>query len=1307
MKSNKFIVSALAGAVLLLSACQEEFSSGEDQSRPVPSDLRYDIENSTADTLAFRWSAGETIAAGATSYSIEVCDDPNDAVNMYDDVITTVKKSEIGSDGIGRAEFTKGISEYTEKYVRIRVNYGAVFSSWTFATGSDGKPAAFVSGHGIKDLQKPSVESISVDCPADADKFTVKADLSSVAEASRVLILLMDNNSQKILDTEIVNPAEKSSFERTYDGLKSGKLYQVKALAEYDVTGDVTHVAEWTFAEGEAADESGETVKTNVIQCGKGFVVVNGVPMSTRLAAKYSGMLVFEWSCSGFANATKDIAVPVKVALYKDADCKDLVYGWTFNSDLFLGKQPRMSFANLTPGTKYWFTCQDMNTGLISEPLEAETAAFDIVTVGSEKVAAGQTALAEDFGELYFGSNSIEVTPSCTNTNNGYSHPAEGEWDDATLQADSFNHGYFNTLGKSGGVQTSRFKDWAIVHGPANGTGAAVLGDCCIRTGMLQMGASNGVPVVFTPELTNLSGLATISVTFTVSSMWEKGVIKEATAADFKSLAVYTATGGSASKSKSTSYGTLSNATVKEVAVVDRPATDVKTPTWETKTVSINNVAPGTRIGIGAIRPDGKTGNQRFLLREVVVKVTSYGIPKLTTPVLKSKEINDISAKLVFEAQEMAQTYVLGYKKDGEKDYTFIEQESPEFELTNLDMGTEYRIKAYSKAGEYASDEFFYEFTTTVVVPDAPVIDQAASEVKATSVKLAWNTVENATGYVVNYKKSSDTEWSEAKATETSLLVKGLKDNTSYDFRVASVRSTAQSEFSPVVSFTTPEITWEYPLSITDGETLASWLTSGAEFTTTASVINIDANIDLTGKDFTPAAAFAGTLNGNNHSIKVACGTALFNNVSGAISNLTIEGTVTAEPEASGTTSHPLAALAILSTGKIENCTNKANVTMKSSGILGSPVVAGLVAIQKGGTFSGNTNSANVSLTHAGAENVAVSGLTTKPFVVTAGVVGVLVSATAENCVNNGAINVKCTDVAKVNSRHYIGGVIGTPENATIKSCTNNGDATGDFTDAAKSAAKQVWVGGITGGRNSDAKTSDGALIDGCKNYGTCTLIAENSVNNYLGGIAGQATAEATKDINTGVTMQKIINCNNYGKLVKKGAGGCRLGGISGGAATLDNCTNEGEIVVENISTAGAVGGLVGYPTQDYHPITNCKSLGNMTGTANVAFAMGGIGGQGGNTIQSWTGCTVDCTISAQSATSAGMVIGTAKTLTKTITLGTSADPIKVSGAINGTTISADNLDKYIAGDGTRAADGKITTAAKGTINAANVVFGK
>lgn len=493
------------------------------------------------------------------------------------------------------------------------------------------------------------------------------------------------------------------------------------------------------------------------------------------------------------------------------------------------------------------------------------------------------------------------------------------------------------------------------------------------------------------------------------------------------------------------------------------------------------------------------------------------------------------------------------------------------------------------------------------------------------------------------------------------------------------------------------------PTHIDTAEKLVAFLKAATAETTTDYIMTKD--VDMKGVTVPTAAGFKGTFDGKGKTIKNLAATApLFATLDGTVKDVTLEGAFTLEVEGddAATVGHPFAPLALVSTGTVQGVTNKASVTMTSTKVVGSPVVAGLVAFQKGGTFKGNKNFGAVSVTHAGTKNVAITGFTRKPFVVTAGVVGVIEGATAEECENEGNVSVACTNVPAVEARHYIGGVVGTPENAIVKSCTNKGKVTGDFTDATKAAAKQVWVGGVIGGRNGDIKTVDGAYVEGCKNYGECTLIAENAVNNYLAGIAGQCTVEAKNKNYTAAesTIQKLVNCQNYGKLVKKGAGGCRLGGIHGGAATLENCTNEGEIVVEGISTAGAVGGLVGYPTQVYHPVTGCKNTGNMTATCDVAFVMGGLFGQGGNTNQAYEDCAVNCTMTAPASVKVGIILGTAYTIEsgKSIVYGTAEKPFKVKGSVNGTALTSENFTTLLLGN---------TTTAGGTIDTTNVQFGE
>ena len=493
------------------------------------------------------------------------------------------------------------------------------------------------------------------------------------------------------------------------------------------------------------------------------------------------------------------------------------------------------------------------------------------------------------------------------------------------------------------------------------------------------------------------------------------------------------------------------------------------------------------------------------------------------------------------------------------------------------------------------------------------------------------------------------------------------------------------------------------PTHIDTAEKLVAFLKAATAETTTDYIMTKD--VDMKGVTVPTAAGFKGTFDGKGKTIKNLAATApLFATLDGTVKDLTLEGAFVQEVEGedASTAGHPFAVLANVSTGTVQNVINKASVTMTSTKVVGSPVVAGVVAYQNGGTFEGNQNFGAISLTHAGTANVAVTGFNRKPFVVAAGVVGVIVSATAKECVNEGNVSVGCTNVPAVAARHYIGGVVGTPEDAVVKDCTNKGKITGDFTDETKAAAKQVWVGGVIGGRNGDVKTVDGALVEGCKNYGECTLVAENAVNNYLAGIAGQCTVEAKNKNYTAAesTIQKLVNCQNYGKLVKKGAGGCRLGGIHGGAATLENCTNEGEIVVEGISTAGAVGGLVGYPTQVYHPVTGCKNTGNMTATCDVAFVMGGLFGQGGNTNQAYEDCAVNCTMTAPASVKVGIILGTAYTIEsgKSIVYGTAEKPFKVKGSVNGTALTSENFTTLLLGN---------TTTAGGTIDTTNVQFGE
>lgn len=669
------------------------------------------------------------------------------------------------------------------------------------------------------------------------------------------------------------------------------------------------------------------------------------------------------------------------------------------------------------------------------------------------------------------------------------------------------------------------------------------------------------------------------------------------------------------------------------------------------------------------------------------------------------------SVTITWDEVEGAEWYVVEYKKKADSEWIVGENTNKcSYTIEGLAHGTEYsfRVKAFASIGSGYSGEVNKE-TLPEVNLDKPVVTLSA---EPTTITASWAAVSGAVKYAVEYKASAAAEWVAAGETaETSKVITGLQAETAYDVRVKALGEGGnEGEFCDPVSITTEKITITYPYTVTTSAQFAQWLPLAETCSATDEVI-LGADIDLSGVTVAQAASFAGILNGNGKSLKIAGKEAagIFGTISGTVKDLTITGSVNIS--LSAPVDMMFGVLADRSTASLSNVTNSAAVTVSTTSTLGCPVIAGVVAYQKGGELKNVKNTAAISVTHAGTTSAKKTGISANTFCEIGGVVALLESSVADGCENTGVITVKTTDNTKVGARHYIGGVVATPQASVVKNCINRGNISGDFSEGGVSGSngKQVWVGGIIGGRNGDVKNADGADVQNCQNYGDLSLDIDSTPNHYLAGIAGQAHCEASSGITSGgdYGVRVISGCTNYGKLTKKGVGACRLGGISGGAATIDNCVNEGEIIVENIAPAGAVGGLVGYPTQEKHPVTNSKNIGNLTAKCDVAFAMGGLFGQGGNTIQNYAGCAVNCQVVAPASTLCGIILGTAKTLSgKVITYGTEAAPFKVKGSVKGTALTADNFTTLLASDGA-AVDGVITVAAGGTLNVAYVQYGE
>ncbi len=282
----------------------------------------------------------------------------------------------------------------------------------------------------------------------------------------------------------------------------------------------------------------------------------------------------------------------------------------------------------------------------------------------------------------------------------------------------------------------------------------------------------------------------------------------------------------------------------------------------------------------------------------------------------------------------------------------------------------------------------------------------------------------------------------------------------------------------------------------------------------------LDANGALTGANFnkwTPITTFAGTFDGNNHTVSgLYTGTSLFsaigvNSSSGVVRNVNIE-----DSYFSGTANVGGIAGNVMSGSRIENCTFKG--LLEGTGTQSANCVGGVCGKNTYGTITGCSNSGKIT---------AKSTLTT--------------SFTGGICGENGAKSIvtNCYNTGTIVAKGYAGGVCG----------KNSGNITGCYNSSEITAAGSN-AGGICSNNNT------GAAITNCYNTGAV------AAKNCVGGVCGYSTATVT-------------NCYNIGTVsgTSTGTSSIYVGGVLGSRVNnstitncfyLEGCAKNGKSTVQN-----------------------------------------------------------------------------------------------------------------------------------------------
>ena len=161
-------------------------------------------------------------------------------------------------------------------------------------------------------------------------------------------------------------------------------------------------------------------------------------------------------------------------------------------------------------------------------------------------------------------------------------------------------------------------------------------------------------------------------------------------------------------------------------------------------------------------------------------------------------------------------------------------------------------------------------------------------------------------------------------------------------------------------------------------------------------------------------------------------------------------------------------------------------------------------------------------------------------------------------------------------SSEKIGGLVGEASaTTTLTSCNHNGDVDG-----------KASVGGLIG----NLKTGSRATLTDCKSKGKITNTAQ-----YTGGLIG---------VSEGACIAGIKNCSHFGEIQGKDYVGGLVGYLKNGSTTLTDCKSKGKIT----NTAQYTGGLIGVSEGAcIAGIKNCSHFGEIQGKDYVGGLVGAI----------------------------------------------------------------------------------------------------
>ena len=632
-----------------------------------------------------------------------------------------------------------------------------------------------------------------------------------------------------------VNENDAACDQVVFNNIQNGKQYMLRVRANYPNS----NYSEWQWVMDDITSEVAH------IKPGKGLVDPTEAddknPPVVKITDITAADAIVLWSVTDFKSTSADFGMAWTLTLKKG---NDLVVRWNFPANAACWTKYSVNGCSfkltaLEPETEYNVLIQNVTEG--TQPLEVTkftTAKSQVVVMSETPAAAGDVILYEDFSEFF-------ITADLSRGAAGYSYESRSSMDSPWIAAGddpvandvdsrgcnlvdpSTEVGLFNTLKKY--VPVTRLNTWGMMA--EDDTKGAI----CARSSLIKMGASSKCAWLVLPEIKCLQQTATVELSF--------------------DAALYDSDPGQAIVEMLTGCTQLSNAENSFVRPSDRMTISTFNvgKDWTRYTFTVDNVNNGARLAIGGHR-NGVSGQHRFYLDNIEVKVVSYGDLKLAAP--KNVVVNptDSTAEVLWDKVNSAEEYVVEYTSAcdlcGQPVWKALPATTAtKVEIEGLAFETEYAVRVKAVAGEVVSEYCEpVSFTTLAEIKKLKTPKDVTAAPAVATVELTFPAVTKATNYeVYNGETKLSSIFTEANKVVT-LNVYGLEASTAYNFQIkatADGTDMESSDLSEAIAVTTGAIVKYESAGLEYNPTVLTveWPDWRADHKYTISLIKADATV--------------------------------------------------------------------------------------------------------------------------------------------------------------------------------------------------------------------------------------------------------------------------------------------------------------------------------------------------------------------------------------------------------------------------------------------------------------------------------